>query len=1055
MKTKQLLIIIFFAFFCGLNTHAQSPGDLDFSFNADDKGFMNKWGADNIVSASVLLQDGKSIVAGQFRNWNNISRSGIARLNSDGTLDETFNPGTGIGVTPAYIVHSVDVLPDGKIIIGGNFEEFDGKIVNNIARLHPDGSLDATFNTGTGFNGVVRSVKALSDGKVLVGGVYTAFNENALTTGLLRLNTDGTRDNSFLSLAVQGSSEIYAIGVRSDGGIIAGGKFSVYSTNSSVRNIVSLKSDGQIDTELTDALGTAANNEVNKILVQPDGKVMVSGLFTNWDSVAVNRIVRLNNDGARDTTFDVGTVATGTQRIRDIYLLSDGKYLIAGSFINFNAQAGYTRLVRLESDGQVDLTFKSVFDGEVYAVIVQPDGQYLVGGNFSRYNSLFGSQKFTRINPQDASLDRTFNPMTSLENAVNVVAVQPDGKIILGGAFSEYDGEAANRIIRLNEDGSRDKTFLATGTTSNGQYVHHITVLPDEKILVTGSFVEFNGDTVNGIIRLNVDGTRDQTFSVGRAATDANGNNNGITVIHSVQEDGKILLGGGFVLFNGETVNRLIRLNPDGSRDASFDTGTGLSAGAPTALVSDSVGNIYFAVPNGVWLNGENLQTTGRRIARLFPDGTLDTTFAIGNVLGSGGGAFSVLVPQRDGGLVVGGSFINSINGRTARGIMKFLTNGILDTTFVGVESAAGGLGVNSLRSVMAITTQADGKMVFGGSFTTYNGEIVNHVGRIFPDGRIDESFTTGTGLAGETPMTTGNTHAAALAIYPDDRLMVGGTFTSYKGTGRNFIARVHLNTCVPDSAIDVRNICGANSFVWIDGVEYTENNNTATYTLANSIGCDSLVTLNLTFLENATSVDVHEICGNTFTWIDGTEYTADNQSAIFIIPGGAANGCDSIVTLQLTFNELPEPVIASVANVLTTTESYTAYQWQKDGNIVGMDASYTVIETGDYTVKVTDENGCENQSEIHNVTITGIRDLKDGGWNIYPNPTEGKLFIRSNQYQTADVVVYNATGAKVFEKISMPVSNAVIDLTQHAKGVYIVRILHEGDIWTSKIINK
>jgi uncharacterized delta-60 repeat protein len=126
------------------------------------------------VRAVKSQPDGKILVGGNFRLFNGtITVERIARLNADGTLDNTFNTGTGF----MGVVYSADVQPDGKILVGGSFISFNGtSTVNRIARLNADGTLDNTFTTGTGFNSAVNSVDVQPDGKILVGGGFSSFN---------------------------------------------------------------------------------------------------------------------------------------------------------------------------------------------------------------------------------------------------------------------------------------------------------------------------------------------------------------------------------------------------------------------------------------------------------------------------------------------------------------------------------------------------------------------------------------------------------------------------------------------------------------------------------------------------------------------------------------------------------------------------------------------------------------------------------------------------------------------------------------------------------------
>jgi uncharacterized delta-60 repeat protein len=320
--------------------------------------------------------------------------------------------------------------------------------------------------------------------------------------------------------------------------------------------------------DLTFNTGTGFVDQVNTITIQSDGKVLVGGSFNNYNGVQVNCITRLNPDGTRDLTFNTGTGFD--YQVNTITLQSDGKILVGGLFQSYNGTS-QNNLTRLNTDGSIDLTFNTGtgFDYQVNTITLQSDGKILVGGKFQSYNGT-SQNDLTRLNT-DGSIDLTFNIGTgfnSVLDQVNTITLQSDGKVLVGGWFLNYNGSPAKWLIRLNPDGTRDLTFN-TGTGFDNQ-VNTITLQSDGKILVGGSFPIYNGVQVNCITRLNPDGTRDLTFNTGTGFDDP------VNTI-TIQSDGKVLVGGSFNNYNGSPVNGLIRLNPDGTRDLTFNTGTGIS----------------------------------------------------------------------------------------------------------------------------------------------------------------------------------------------------------------------------------------------------------------------------------------------------------------------------------------------------------------------------------------------------------------------------------------------------------------------------------------------
>jgi uncharacterized delta-60 repeat protein len=177
--------ILGFALIVGFNASilAQTM-TLDFSFNGGN-------GFDNLVRTTNLLSDGKILVGGWFTNMNGTSVNHIARLNVDGSLDTTFNIGTGFDSD----VMSSNLQSDGKILVCGHFSTFNGTPMNLIARLNSDGTLDQAFNIGAN-GGYILTNEIQPDGKILVGGYFTT-SDGVSVKGVTRLNPDGSADPTF------------------------------------------------------------------------------------------------------------------------------------------------------------------------------------------------------------------------------------------------------------------------------------------------------------------------------------------------------------------------------------------------------------------------------------------------------------------------------------------------------------------------------------------------------------------------------------------------------------------------------------------------------------------------------------------------------------------------------------------------------------------------------------------------------------------------------------------------------------------------------------------
>ncbi|MBI4750696.1 MAG: SBBP repeat-containing protein [Acidobacteria bacterium] len=300
------------------------------------------------------------------------------------------------------------------------------------------------------------------------------------------------------------------------------------------------------------------NGEVVALGIQPDGKWVIGGSFTQVNGQPRAHIVRLNPDGSVDTSFaDPGLNGT----VRKLILLPDGKILIGG---DFNQAGGFTRvqLARLNANGTADPTFQAPVlangNGGFITFARQVDGKIVVGGGFSQAEGQphAGLVRLT----SNGGVDTTFNPQVLSPGFIPLVwtiALQSDGKIVIGGDFSLVNYEGRQNIARLNSNGTLDTTFTAYSTAR----VYVIAIQPDKKILVGGVMAVLSGHPVINLGRVHLNGSPDTGFQPAANAS-----------VHTmvVQTDGKILVGGFFNIANGDYRNYIMRLNSDGAADNTF-----------------------------------------------------------------------------------------------------------------------------------------------------------------------------------------------------------------------------------------------------------------------------------------------------------------------------------------------------------------------------------------------------------------------------------------------------------------------------------------------------
>jgi uncharacterized delta-60 repeat protein len=795
---KKIIILIILTVF--RNDLLAQTGSIDLNFNPSDAGFGFGDGANNTVRTTALQPDGKLLIGGEFTTYNGTSSNYLTRLNADGSLDAAFNPGTGAN----GFVRSASLQPDGKILVGGAFTSWSGTAANRITRLNPDGSLDVAFNPGTGANNIVENIAQQPDGKILVGGTFTSYNGTAINR-IARLNPDGSLDVTF-NPGTGANGTVLAIALQPDGKILIGGGFT--TCNGTARNYMArLNPDGIPD--LTFNTGTGGNFDVRTIALQPDGKIIIGGIFTIWNGATRNCINRLNGDGSPDTGFNPGT---GAIELNVVALLSDGKILVGGGFTTFNGTAR-SRIARLNSNGSLDITFNpgTGAGGTTWTIAVQSDGKIIIGGIFTIFNGTARS-RIARVNA-DGSFDPAFYPGTGANANIRTAAIQPDGKMIIVGSFTLWNNVVRNRIARLNSDGSLDAAFNP-GTGANIG-VRTVSLQPDGKIILGGMFTDYNGTTRNNIARVNADGSLDAAFNPGTGT----GTSSSVETA-CIQPDGKIIIGGSFSSYNGTARSRIARLNADGSLDATFNPGTGANNTVSTIALQPDGKIIIGGAFTG--FNG----TTINRVARLNPDGTLDATFNPGT---GANNILEIIALQPNGKTIIGGAF-TTFNGTARSRIARLNADGTLDASFIP------GTGANS--NVQTICLQPEGKIIIGGTFTNYNGMVMNRITGLNAEGTLDAGFNSGAGASDAVN---------SIALQPDGKILIAGSFTSYNGTGRNRLARL-LAGMPPE----ITSFSPASGCAGISNITITGN-----------------------FFSGATAVSIGGTAVNSFTVNSATEITA------------------------------------------------------------------------------------------------------------------------------------------------------------------------------------
>jgi len=949
-----------------LNTDGTVDDTFNISFNEDCYG----GGFNDTVYTLEIQSDGKILVGGTFtnfdRNGNCNTANRIIRLNSDGSRDLTFNTGDGFN-NDVYDIH---VQPDGKILVGGDFYEYNGTVAYKIIRLNSNGSIDSSFLIGDDnvlFNNYVNVIELQSDGKILVGGWFTTYG-NVSQNHITRLNTNGTLDTTF-QIGNGFNDEVYTLALQSDGKIIVGGYFNTFDNNDLFYGqIVRLDSNGTLDT----LFGHGLNNQVHSLAIQSDGKILVGGYFTtyiinNASVVYVHRLVRFNSDCSFDYTFYFDEDTLFSDGVEYISILEDDNILVGGFFNNFDGPDPliypfnyfgrllnsipvypYTYTVEACTQPLIDetvtyvvgsmtpLEFETTYSfqslqnpsitvcgfitdtypsniidyvmvnsyvncEEAYisnyklAVVVdcltnepqdfftnyipvdnkyeisdilyvdflattmgtafvkfagtivdivdwsQTDGPYwdtIPAVNYVTYSSCneaveangliyeatscltpettyplihtlyssittiliptednpvkvltdylpYGPYEFisggtpeifstikiddgencplglSKIAPEGV-LNPFFENTGFAGDLVYTTVEQPDGKILVGGNFSEYLEVPVGNFMRINPDGTLDETFYLGIFNS---YIRAIALQPDGKILVGGNFTNYDGYNAGRIIRLNSDGTIDSGFTF-------NTEFDNIVRAIAIQRDGKIVVGGDFNNYYDFYCPQIVRLNSDGTPDPTFVMGDGFDGDQVFTINIETIRNNPFYNNNGPvtyteniivggWFNWYNGNGNIGGIVKLSPTGEVLPDFGEGfNVNEGGRPRVNQILMQPDGKIVVIGggnsgssNYLRDYNDTwIPQNIVRLVKDGDgiyqIDDTFTTRDwDNNGGFDGNYEGAALSILLLPNGKYMVGGQFDYYGDNNNDHSNlpyliRLNSDGTLDETFT-------------------------------------------------------------------------------------------------------------------------------------------------------------------------------------------------------------------------------------------------------------------------------------------------------------------------
>ncbi len=959
----------------------------------------------------------------------------IAKAQTAGTINTTFGI-NGIASTDISYANNHAkkelIQSDGKIIIIGYNDNAGGVIT----RYNANGTLDTTFN-GTGrqfITGYFVNAALQSDGKI----VLTDYNT------VSRYNSNGTLDTTFgtngiytYSVPSGTSFIINNIAIQTDGKIVLSAYEDLYLNNVSNVNFAALRlnSNGTIDTTFN---GTGkVSKDINKtdnvgaVAIQTDGKIILAGYTTTTTGNQFYTAVRFNSNGSIDTTFGSAGVVTGNNTLAGylsggIALQSDGKIILAG-----NSSFGGTKTVRLNTNGTLDTTFNgtgavttnlAVYVDTAESVAIQTDGKIIVTG--SKYDATAHTSEYYvfRYNT-NGILDTTFNASgvvtASIDknkpNTAADVKIQTDGKIVVCGTsyVGSYDDIA---IIRLNTNGTLDNTFNGTGKVTSGflksgrDVIEKLAVQSDGKILATG----YTSSNNISLARYNTNGTLDTSFNTKGYLTSNFQHTYFDNTLNSSavlsQTDGKVLIVGNY--YSSTSNNQEIfvrRYNASGTVDTTFGTSGMASLGINA---------------NWTFSNAAILQTDGKimivgssyigtvsvfTLVRFNTNGTLDTTFNGTGILNTTISVNSVgnsILLQPDGKILVGGWITNGADRDLL--LMRYNSNGTLDSTFNGNGKVTQGIGTSN-DEILKLALQADGKIAVLSSYVNTSGNGRLALLRYNNNGSLDTSFNS-----------------------------TGQLLTDYSGFSErdNDMVLDPLNRIIISSAYD-------------GGIaRYNTNGTLDTTFLKNEIFSEQLNARSLIITNN------HLVTG-------GDYYSDTNESSDFGLSsinlynigiGGVFNDWGGTADVSMSSTDGINFIVSNHTFPATEVKFRENNAWNLNwggstfptGTGLGNGANI-VVPAGTYTVKFNIVSGDYSFTKVLGTADSDRR----SAFSFAPNPAKEKIIFNE---EIKTVEIYALDG----KKLNVTYTNKEANVSTLQKGIYIIKATSgNGDIMSKKLIKE
>lgn len=1071
------------------------------------------------VSEIVVQLDGKVLIAGEISLIGESVVYGIARLNADGTRDESFNT-IDLGYGTIYdIFYDAD---SDKIYIGGKFE---GQ--NDIIKLNYDGSIDDTFNVSAELS-YVSGIEKQSDGSLIV----MSFT---LGNNLIKIDSNGNIDENF------GFNQILFAGSVSDNDmkVLANDKIAIVADYLQIDNVeynklIVLNADGSIDDNFDIGSGpfSASYYSLKSINEMLDGDLLVTGNFSSFNGISVSGVVKLNPDGSLDGSFPLPGPA-GTTLTNDIIgkLDQNGNILLSGWVYESNYKY---KVIRLNADGTNDDTFATV-DLDISnherfitdpTISVNSSNEIYVAGIHATCNgnTQYGLGKIDN----SGNAVSAYNANIGGDATIYTSLLLDNGQIIIGGNFIGVGNDDASFLAMINSDGSLDNTFHMNMGVGPNRKVNSIVQNIDGSFIIGGAFSEFNDNYTGTLVKLDATGSFDATFDPKVQVKNVGSGVNKIML----QSDGKIIVGGLFDYVDNTQKHSIARLNADGTIDNTYNS-------ANVLISTSRILDIEFQ-SDGKALIGGRIGSSGGVLMRLDVEGNVDAGFDTNYELGD----FNIneIAVNSDDSFLVGGYIISeySVNLR------QFEKDGIIN------DDASISVGGVSWASVRTIETIDPITSYIGGSFTDVNNVQAYSLAKVGASGSVDQNYNYHFTASGRYSSAIVN----GIHLIDENTMLVHGAFSKLENQSVFGIAKINLMAPLAPTNLNV-------SFDYQNGVEmyWTDNStiNSGGFELYRSVDNGEFEIIAITTDDESFYDDANVELGQLYTYkvraksdshyseysgemsitpdalpiVDGLEADFDFVKGVilsWIDNSSTEDGYEIFVsTDNITYNLLTTETSNTTDiedfNVALGTEyfykvkliqglfeseyseilAYTTpvsalltapsnlnvelnnskinISWEDiNTNILGFEiyksigtnedfemlSSQTQLVYSDqsisegltYFYKVRAYNSFEYSdfSDVQNYLITGMdNSLSDKEVHIYPNPSTGKVSVN---YSSQDIDSYSIldTKGQILDKgyITSTSTRFEYDLSNYPTGVYYIIISTDsGEIESHRLIRE